>query len=367
MAQEVFRLKDVKVVKEGRPILQVNQLVLNQGEVLGLIGPNGAGKSTLLLVLAALEKPTSGKIWFRGREVERRGTKLWLRRRLALVFQEPLLLDTTVYRNIAAGLRFRGVKEPAVRERVYSWLSALRIEDLVNRSARTLSGGEAQRVSLARALALQPEVLLLDEPFAALDSPTRSSLLEELHTILRSTELTAVFVTHDFRELPLLASRVVALRDGEVVQTGSPSEVLDHPADLRMAEFIGVANRLPATIVGRRDGLYQMRTARGLEICSRGNDVPAGKDKVTVCWRPEEACLIKAPGQNGSAGETINLWPALVRRTVPLGGQDRLMLDCEGQEMIALVTHRSFRELGLRDGSKAYLHVPPEMVHLIPV
>jgi len=114
MAAEVFRLEDVAVVKEGRTVLHVEELTLREGEVLGVIGPNGAGKSTLLLVLAALEKPVRGRIWFRGREARGRGEELAWRRRLAVVFQEPLLVDASVYDNVALGLRFRGLPESQV-------------------------------------------------------------------------------------------------------------------------------------------------------------------------------------------------------------------------------------------------------------
>lgn len=217
----------VKVVKGDRQILAVEKLDIKEGEIWGLIGPNGAGKSTLLHVLALLEKPAEGDLYLGKQRVNwRRREILKLRRQLAVVFQEPLLLQATVYQNVALGLRFRGLKRAEIEERVDRWLKLLNISHLALRKPWQLSGGEARRVSLARALVLEPEVLLLDEPFVALDAPTRALLLAELRTILKSAGITTIFVTHDFTELPLLADQVATLLEGKIVKTGHPQEFL---------------------------------------------------------------------------------------------------------------------------------------------
>lgn len=361
MAAEVFRLEGLEVVKEGRTILQVEELTLYEGEVLGVIGPNGAGKSTLLLVLAGLERPARGRIQFRGRETSGRGGDLVLRRRLAMVFQEPLLVDASVYDNVALGLRFRGLPEREVRKKVQHWLSRLGLEGLEARRARTLSGGEAQRVSLARALAVEPEVLLLDEPFAALDSPTRDALLEDLHAILNATGQTTVFVTHDFRELPFLAHRVAVMFGGRILQVASPAEVLSRPANLELAAFVGVTNRLPARIAGGEDGWCRLEADGGLVLWCRKDGNRELEGLVVACWRPEEGRLL--PG--APATPARNLWPALVRRIIPLGGQDKVVLECQGREFTVLAAHHLCRELALTGGARVYLEVPPEAVHLL--
>ncbi|MDP3767959.1 MAG: ATP-binding cassette domain-containing protein, partial [Dehalococcoidia bacterium] len=163
-------LRDVVVRRGTVEILRVPQLDVLEGEVLAVLGPNGAGKSTLLQALALLERPVQGEVLFEGRPVA--GRELALRRRMAAVFQESLLLDRTVQANAELGLALHRVERSERSERVRPWLRRFRIEHLANRSARSLSGGEAQRVSLARAFALEPEVLLLDEPYSALDQPT---------------------------------------------------------------------------------------------------------------------------------------------------------------------------------------------------
>ncbi|MGB9885759.1 MAG: ABC transporter ATP-binding protein [Moorellales bacterium] len=358
---EVFRLEEVEVRKTGRTVLQVPALSVNQGEVLGLIGPNGAGKTTLLLVLGGLEVPHRGEVWFRGRRVQTERERLAMRRRLAVVFQEPLLLGTTVYHNVAAGLRFRGVPPAEIRRRVETWLERLGIAELASRPARALSGGEAQRVSLARALALEPEILLLDEPFASLDAPTRAGLMEELHGILASTSLTAVFVTHDFRELPMLAHRAAALLEGRLVQVGTPEEVLNRPASLELASFVGVTNRITAQLVGRQNGCYRLRGPEGLELWAGSATNGASSRTVTALWRPEEGLLLCAP-----AGSEPNVWPAVVKKIVPFGAEDRLVLACGGQQLTALCSHQLVRQMALSEGARVYLKVPPERVHVLP-
>lgn len=258
------------VRRGGRVVLDVPSLAIERGEVLAVVGPNGAGKSTLLTTLALLDRPAAGEIRFDGEPVDwRRGT-LAMRRRLALVFQEPLLFDTTVFDNVATGLRLRGVpSRPAsprlarwlgrlglggrppgqARERpggdaghtqaarVRDWLERLGIAHLERRQARTLSGGEAQRTSLARALVLEPELLLLDEPFAALDAPTREALLDDLLTLLRETKTTAVLVTHDRDEALEAGNRLAVMLGGRLAQVDRPERVLRAPASDEVAAF----------------------------------------------------------------------------------------------------------------------------------
>ncbi|MBC7105859.1 MAG: ATP-binding cassette domain-containing protein [Firmicutes bacterium] len=217
--------RDLLLIRERRTILDVPYFVLPRGEVTALVGPNGAGKTTFMLVLAALERPSGGTVRYDGRTVAR-GNSCALRRRMAVVFQEPLLLDTSVLGNVMTGLRLRGVPRDEARRRAATWLSRLGIVHLAHRSARHLSGGEARRVSLARAFALEPEVLFLDEPFTALDYPTRCGLWRELGGLLRETGVTTLFITHDYREIPGLAHRVAVMEGGRVVRVGTPEEVL---------------------------------------------------------------------------------------------------------------------------------------------
>ncbi|MDK2889303.1 MAG: tungstate transport system ATP-binding protein [Thermoanaerobacter sp.] len=224
MNDTILEVHDLQFKRGNREILNIERFSLQEGETIALIGPNGAGKSTFLQVMALLLKPTRGTVAFRGVPVTSRNA-LAIRRRMAVVFQEPLLLNTTVYENVATGLKLRGVPRQEIKKRVGRWLELLGIAHLAGRRSHQLSGGEAQRVSLARAFALEPDVLFLDEPFSALDFPTRLSLLNELDRLLKETGITAVFVTHDFSEVPYLTDRVAVLKNGRLVKTGTFEEI----------------------------------------------------------------------------------------------------------------------------------------------
>lgn len=232
--------ENLRVRREGRTVLEIPRFTVAEGEILAVIGPNGAGKSTLLQALALLVEAEMSYT-FAGRTARLPAEALELRRQMAVVFQQPLLLDGTVYDNVAMGLRLRGLREPAVRSRVSLWLDRFGVGGLARRHARQLSGGEAQRVSLARALALHPRLLFLDEPFGALDVLTRSALVQDLRQLLSESGVTALFVTHDFTEIPPLAGRMAVLLDGRVVQTGAPREVFAGPATPAVAALVRAA------------------------------------------------------------------------------------------------------------------------------
>lgn len=224
MIQPILAAKDITVVRSKRTILQVPNVELREGEVLALVGHNGAGKTTLLQVLALVLQPTTGAVYFRGEKVTN-GNALQVRRCMAAVLQQPLLLDTTVFNNVAVGLQIRKIPKKEIKRLVPPWLERLGVAHLAKQSVRGLSGGEAQRVSLARALVLEPQVLFLDEPFSALDTPTRESLLKELNGILTEKNMTAVFVTHDYREIPKLAHRVIELDSGSILRSYASTEM----------------------------------------------------------------------------------------------------------------------------------------------
>jgi tungstate transport system ATP-binding protein len=220
-----LEIRALAVKRGGRLVLEVDSLSVERGEVLAIVGPNGAGKTTLLLALARLLKPERGEVFFNGKPAQAESA-LHYRRRIGLVMQEPLLFDMSVFENVATGLQFRGLPRSEVRPKVETWLERLAISHLAARRASELSGGEGQRVSLARALVLEPELLLLDEPFGALDSPTRARLLEDLRKILPGSGTTTIFITHNLGEARKLAGRMVVIEAGRLSQTGAAEDVL---------------------------------------------------------------------------------------------------------------------------------------------
>ncbi|MFA4884479.1 MAG: ABC transporter ATP-binding protein [Desulfotomaculaceae bacterium] len=232
---------DIKISRGKNQVLDIEQFRLKTGEVMALLGVNGSGKSTLVQALALLLKTDSGKVFILGEEVTPK-KELSLRRKMAVVFQEPLLLDTTVYKNVASGLLLRGFQSADIDRRVREWLAHLGIESLASRQARFLSGGESQRVSLARAFAVEPEVLFMDEPFSALDYPTKRTLITELSDILKTTRIATVLVTHDPSEIPLIARSVTVLHRGKIAQYGDLKEIQTRPANETVAALVGVIN-----------------------------------------------------------------------------------------------------------------------------
>jgi len=221
---KIIEAKDLRLVKNKQEIFKVESFSLKKGEILSLIGPNGTGKTSLLLTLALLQSPSQGVLYFKGHKITK-DKIISLRRQMAVAFQEPLLFDTTVEQNILAGLKIRGIAKKEAKKRADWWMSRLAIKQLAARSARHLSGGEAQRVNLARALVLEPRVLFLDEPFAALDYPTKNALLNDLGLLLKETGQTTLFVTHDYTEIPFLTEKVAVMYQGKIIKNGSIKEI----------------------------------------------------------------------------------------------------------------------------------------------
>ena len=232
----VIELREVTVERDGRLVLEVPHFSVGPQEIVGVVGPNGAGKSTLLQAMALLLPVASGEIRLIGRRIDPRRDPVPIRRRIGLLFQEPLLFDMTVFDNVAIGLRLRGLRGRELARRVEPWLERLGLSGLRDRPARALSGGEAHRASLARAVVLEPELLLLDEPFRSLDFRTHQSLVGALPELLAETCSAAVLVTHDPWDLARVADRAVALENGTIQAEGTPESVV---------RWMGAATGLP--------------------------------------------------------------------------------------------------------------------------
>lgn len=354
-----LEIKNLVVEIGDTKILDVPSLVIKEGEVLSLIGPNGAGKSTLLQILSFLLKPTQGEIYYKGQRINTDYSLLAYRRKLAMVFQEPLLFDTSVFNNVAAGLKIRRMGKKEIQRRVSAELERFGIAHLSQRSARTLSGGEAQRTSLARAFAIQPEILLLDEPFANLDQPTREALLSDLEAVLSLTRTTTIFATHDRLEALRFSDRLAVMHKGQIWQIGSPEEVLNRPADEFVAAFVGVESILSGKIIRKEKGSIIVDVC-GREIEAVG-DFPAG-ESVSLCIRPENVVLTNPHPQEVSSAR--NIIPGRIIKITPIGLFYRVYLDC-GFPLISYVTGHSFEKLGGQEGKEVAAIFKATAVHVI--
>lgn len=242
MNKPLFNLENIEIKARDKKILSIPSFDLHEGEILGVMGPNGAGKSTLLKILALLEPPDSGSITFQGQTVSD-SSALIMRRKIAVALQQSLLLDTSVYQNVAVGLKIRNRPRKEIKEQVAYWLDVFKIGHLAKKHAYHLSGGEAQRVNLARAMILRPQVLFLDEPFSALDFPTKVQLLKDIKNVVEETNTTTIFISHDLMEIKYFTNRLAILIGGEIKQYGPTEEVLSFP-NSASSTFIGEWNHL---------------------------------------------------------------------------------------------------------------------------
>jgi tungstate transport system ATP-binding protein len=345
-SKPIIEIRNIEVKRGGITILDIPSLLIQEGEILSLIGPNGAGKTTFLQTLSYLLKPFQGEIFFRGKKVEANHSVLEYRRKLAMVFQEPLLFDTTVFKNVASGLKIRGMKKKEIDDRVMEQLGRFGIGHLSHRSAKTLSGGEAQRTSLARAFALRPEILLLDEPFSSLDPPTRDSLIEDLEHILQQTRTTAIFATHDRLEALRLSNRMAVMNEGKILQTGSPEEVMNHPMNEWVASFVGVETILNGKVIKRNGGTF-LASISGKEVEAVG-EVRLGESLV-LCIRPENVTL--STQSHREATSARNVFAGKILKIAPLGPYQKVHLHC-GFPLVAYVTNHSLEELSLVEGKE---------------
>jgi molybdopterin-binding protein len=355
----VVELAGVRVTYGGATVLDVPALDVRAGEILAVVGPNGSGKSTLLRVAGLLERPTQGVVRFHDRPVDA-GRALAERRRMATVFQHPLLADMTVAENVALGLRFRGLGADAHAARVGQWLERLNIAPLGEQQARTLSGGQAQRVALARALVLEPEVLLLDEPFAALDAPSRAALLPDVGAILRHDRVTTVLVTHDRGEAQALADRVAVLMAGHLAQVDETARVFYAPASEEVARFVGVETIVTGRVIAREAGVTTVEVSgRKLEIAAAARI----GDHVRLGLRPEDVTLV-LPTEVAPLSSARNYLTGTIVRVTASTPSPRVVVDV-GFPLVAAVTARSVTELGLADGAPITAVFKASAAHLI--
>jgi tungstate transport system ATP-binding protein len=357
-SETLIKIENIVLQRGGSTVLDISEFQVQQGRILALIGPNGAGKSTLLLMLAGLLKPRQGKMYFQGLPVENRADLAILRRNAAVVFQEPLLLNSSVYENVALGLKFRRLKNEEIRKSTQSALDYFGISQLAKRSAKTLSGGEAKRVSLARAFAIKPRLILLDEAFNSLDPPTRETIIDDLRQILEETKITAVLASHDREETLRLAQDVSVMVDGKIVQSGTTAQIFNQPDSEFVANFVGTETILEGTVKNSNAGLMAISVA-GKIIEAVGNFLPG--QNVYCCLRPENIIVSKEMPEKISAR---NVFKARVQKIIRQGFFYKLMLDC-GFPLVAYITIPSCEDLGICEGSAIAASFKATAVHVM--
>ncbi|WP_028954202.1 sulfate/molybdate ABC transporter ATP-binding protein [Synechocystis sp. PCC 7509] len=316
-------------------------LEIASGSLVALLGPSGSGKSTLLRLIAGLETPDSGKIEIDGRDVTYKSVRS---RGIGFVFQHyALFKHMTIRQNIAFGLELQKAPKAKVRAKVEELLNLVQLQGLGDRYPSQLSGGQRQRVALARTLAVEPQVLLLDEPFGALDAKVRKELrasLRQLHEKVNAlsnsggdlpnprVNVTTIFVTHDQEEAMELADRIVVINKGKVEQVGTPAEIYDNPATAFVMSFVG-----PVNVLASNSGIFQRQSFTSSS---------------QVFLRPHDVLIQTEPEETSS--------PAKINRIVHLGWEVEVELSLkDGQEIISYITREDLDRLQLTSAQKVYI------------
>lgn len=341
---------------ENTQVLKPVSLNVERGEILAIIGPTGAGKTTLLRLIDQLDSPASGKVLFDGREVTPR-LRTGVRRRISMVLQKPVVFDASVYDNVAFPLKVRKYDRKAVPEKVNAILKTVGLDGYQKRKARTLSGGETQKVALARALITDPEVLLLDEPTANLDPVSLDTIEDLILQLNRDSGMAIVIATHEMAQGQRLAHRIGVMMEGELIQVGKPGDIFYAPSDIRVARFVGVENILTGRVQANEGGLAQIQLdGHRLEAVTEHQPL----EEVHVFIRPEEVTVSLEPPCTSAR----NSFPGEVKLVALSGPLARVEVDC-GLTLVALITKRSAEELGLRAGQRVHASFKATAIHVI--
>ena len=325
--------------------LRPTSLKVGEGEFFSLLGPSGCGKTTTLRMIAGFVPPSGGAIMIGGRDVtflppEQRG--------IGIVFQNYAIFPhMNVFDNIAFGLLMRKVPKPEIAKRVGAALGQVGLSGYETRFQRELSGGEQQRVALARVLITEPGILLLDEPLSALDKKLREEMKYWIKELQGELKITTIYVTHDQGEALTMSDRIAVMNRGEVAQIGAPDEIYERPASRFVTEFIGESNILDVAISEVKNGMCRFSIGSQEARAPALSGLGAG-DKASLVLRPEQVLVGPVAGK---AGKQVNRLKGLVVDHTYQGSFIRYRLDIDGQTLIAEVANRADKAV-LADGAK---------------
>jgi molybdate transport system ATP-binding protein/molybdate/tungstate transport system ATP-binding protein len=336
----------------GEFFLKDVTLDIENGTYFMILGPTGAGKTILLESIAGIYYPDKGRIWMDGRDITNTPPRS---RNISMVYQDYMLFPhLTVRDNIAFGLKLKNVLKEKIKEKIEGMSRMLNIHHLLHRFPGTLSGGEKQRIAIARAMVTEPKALLLDEPLSALDTQTRDNLRRELKEIHSITKITIVHVTHSFEEVFSLGDSIAVMNEGKIIQIGKPDEVFKKPKSEFVANFVGVENLFKgnSTI---NNGISDINI-NGINVVS--TTCKSGDWIVSV--RPEDI-LVSKKSIESSARNSFN---GKITDIVDKGAIIKIVVDC-GITFSAIITRRSFDDMELTKGMSAYLTFKASDVHFI--
>jgi molybdopterin-binding protein len=347
----MIAIKNLKV-DLGDFLLQNINLEINSGEYFIILGPTGAGKTVLLEAIAGLYPVLEGEVWIEGREIARLSPE---KRRIGIVYQDySLFPHLSVEENIAFGLKSRKCPKASIKEKVNDIAEIVGVMHLLERKPQTLSGGEQQKVALARALVTEPEVLLLDEPLSALDPETKEMMQQELREVHRRTKVTIIHVTHDFEEAIALGHRVAVLNNGCIAQIGAPEEILRQPNSEFIAHFALSRNIFTGEAEEGEDG-HACIDVGGIKL--RG--VTDLRREVRLSLRPEDIIISKEPLHSTAR----NCFEGVVSDIAHRGAVVYVTVNVP-PNFICLITRQSFEELELKKGVRIWITFKASAVHV---
>ena len=317
-------------------------ITVADGEFFSLLGPSGCGKTTLLRTIAGIYQPDSGTIRLKGRDIAAMPMNA---RNTALVFQNYALFPhLTVFENIAFGLKMRGTKRQAVRQKVEQALELVHLPSFGGRYPRQLSGGQQQRVALARALVVEPDLLLLDEPLSNLDAKLRETMRVEIREIQRRVGITTILVTHDIHEAFAMSDRIAVMNAGRVEQIGSPQDIYSRPSTRFTAEFSGPSNHLTGEIVSIGDGVATARTESGMQLRLGGmNGSAAPGQNISLMLRPERIRV------SVEGGTLANRFEGIIEKSTYLGSTIIYSVRVNDSVLVAQVNNTAERAFAAGD------------------
>lgn len=337
--------------KDELKILNNINFEIKKGECFVIIGPNGSGKTTLLRILALLENPTKGKIEYNGKDITNlsRKKKVFYRRIFSFVRQKPVVRDTSVFNNIAFGLRIRKMKYYEYHEKTNKMIEIIGLKGMEKKNARSLSGGEMQRVAIAMNFILNSELYFLDEITANLDSMNVKLLNDFITQIKKDKEKTIIMSTHDRYEAIKFADRIAVLTNGTISQIGTPEEVFKSPKDEFTAHFVGYENVF--TGVAKLDTNSGLNYVKIDDISVITSEQKEGKVKIYI--HPESIIVAKKPPGNVSS---LNLFGGTIEEIRELGNICHVIIKCGTKKFLSTITEVSRVKLDLHPNSKIYIN-----------